>query len=177
MIYFVRHGRTPHNDNNLFSGVNDIHLTEEGLNQAKQAALLLQDVKIDHIFCSPLKRAYDTASQINTFHNLPIVTDAAIQERYYGNFEQTAVTPHLMQSLWNYYDEKVFETCETIAQMQERVTKFLDYLKENYKEKNILVVAHNGVGRMIYTYFNGIPADGKLNEINFKNASVATFEF
>lgn len=177
MIYFVRHGRTPHNEKNLFSGVNEINLTEEGLTQAKQTALLLQEVKLDYIFSSPLKRAMDTANEINKFHNLPITTNSAIKERNYGNFEQTLVTQNLMESLWNYNSEEIHQHCETIDQLLERVSIFLTYLKENHKNKNILIVAHNGVGRMIEVFFKGMPADGKLSTINFKNASVATFEF
>lgn len=37
-----------------------------------------------------------------------------------------------------------------------RVSKLLNELKLNAKEKNILLVTHGGVARAIYWYFNGI---------------------
>lgn len=42
MLYFVRHGKTNHNVNQLLAGRCDIPLNEEGLNQAKQQQLMVK---------------------------------------------------------------------------------------------------------------------------------------
>jgi len=62
MIYFVRHGQTYDNavKPEILSGHNKVKLTKAGIEQAKQTAQELKDVKFDICFCSPLKRAKQT---------------------------------------------------------------------------------------------------------------------
>ena len=58
-----------------------------------------------------------------------------------------------------------------------RIYAFLDKIKEEYKNKDILIVAHNGVGRAIYCYFNGLPSDGNLLSFDMPNAKVIGYKF
>ena len=62
MIYFVRHGQTFDNLNNIIQGNGD--LTPLGIEQAKETAVKLKDVKFDICFCSPLKRTKQTLKEI-----------------------------------------------------------------------------------------------------------------
>jgi|SRR3989344_1595536 len=50
----------------------DTPLTEKGLIQAKAVAKRLKDEDIEIIYCSTLKRAKETAQEINKFHNVEI---------------------------------------------------------------------------------------------------------
>lgn len=56
----------------------DTSLTEKGLIQAKAVAERLKNEDIKIIFCSTLKRAKETAQEINKFHNVEIKYDSRI---------------------------------------------------------------------------------------------------
>ena len=65
---------------------------------------------------------------------------------------------------------------ETIPQMFDRVVSFYDDLKNNYKGKNILIVAHSGVGRLMHFYFNGKPQNGDYSNFKMDNAEIMQIE-
>ena len=60
-IYYVRHGETDYNKAYLIQGSIDAPLNEVGMEQAHQIALKLKDIKFAAIYCSPLRRARQTA--------------------------------------------------------------------------------------------------------------------
>ena len=53
---------------------------------------------------------------------------------------------------------------------------FINDLKQNYEDKNILIVTHSGIVRVLYYYFNGIPEDGNLLGYQSVNASLEEYE-
>lgn len=56
-LYVVRHGQTNYNIANKVCGKSDVELTDLGKQQAKKASEQLQDIALDLIFASPLKRS------------------------------------------------------------------------------------------------------------------------
>ena len=64
-IYFVRHGKTDANINNVFAGRGtDAKLVEEGVNSTRKTGNALKDTKYDKVFTSELSRTIDTANII-----------------------------------------------------------------------------------------------------------------
>ena len=61
-IVLLRHGESIWNKKNLFTGWTDIGLSENGINEAKNAGKILaaNDFKFDYAFVSLLKRALQT---------------------------------------------------------------------------------------------------------------------
>lgn len=49
-----------------------------------------------------------------------------------------------------------------------------DLKKKGYS--NVLIVAHNGVIRAFYAYFNGIPEDGNFWNLGIKNTEIKEYE-
>ena len=47
-------------------------------------------------------------------------------------------------------------------------------MRWNYK--SVLIVAHSGVSKVFYVYFNGIPEDGKMLNLGLKNTEVKEYE-
>lgn len=86
-IYLFRHGETDWNVLQKMQGSKDIELNEKGIQQAKQNAEFLKDFGIEHIYSSPLKRAYITgktlADKIGV--NIEIVDD--LIEANFGKYE------------------------------------------------------------------------------------------
>ncbi len=68
IIYILRHGTTEWNARHLIQGQTDIPLDDFGKQMAAETGLGLAEKKIifDCIYSSPLKRAYETASIVNS---------------------------------------------------------------------------------------------------------------
>lgn len=175
MLYFVRHGQTNHNLNKLLAGHCDVELNDTGLKQAKLAAENASNLKIDLIYCSPLIRAKQTCNEINKFHNCDVLIRNELIERSFGKYESCEYGCIDGEKCWNYYDETYDDEIEPLRDVFKRVSDFLDSIKEEYSDKNILIVAHNDIGRAIYCYFNGVPKDGNVREINSSNAQIQEF--
>lgn len=172
-IYFVRHGETDYNKNELLTGKTDVDINDLGKVQAGVVAEKLKNEKIEIIYCSPLKRARHTAEIINKNHKRQLNIENRLIERDYGEFTGKERKLIDREVSWNYFlDATSFPTIESVQSIFSRVHEFLDEIKESQKDKTVLIVAHSGVGRAIDCYFNGIPADGYLFDLGVKNASV-----
>lgn len=69
-LYLIRHGETVDNVAGLYAGVRDSALTNHGVEQARRLGehFTKEEVHVsfDHIFASPLSRAYKTAQALQT---------------------------------------------------------------------------------------------------------------
>ena len=172
-IYVTRHGQTDWNVQGKTQGRADIELNEVGIKQAKQTKEELKNIDIDLIICSPLKRAKKTAEIINEGRNIPIIFDDQIIERNFGEFEGEKIK---FDEFWDYNAHPRCQRAETIQEIISRISNFLDKIKEEYKDKNVLLVTHGGVSIAINCYFKGIPEDGKLINYCLHNCEVQEFE-
>lgn len=89
-LVLIRHGESQWNLENRFTGWVDIHLTEKGKFEARNAGKLLSHLKFDQAFTSMLIRAQETltialeeAGQIDT----PVIKNEALNERKYGDLQ------------------------------------------------------------------------------------------
>ena len=172
-IYVTRHGQTDWNVQGKTQGRADIELNEVGIKQAKQTKEEIKNIDIDLIICSPLKRAKKTAEIINEGRNIPIIFDDQIIERNFGEFEGEKIK---FDEFWDYNAHPRYQRAETIQEIISRISNFLDKIKEEYKDKNVLLVTHGGVSIAINCYFKGIPEDGKLINYCLHNCEVQEFE-
>lgn len=86
-LYIVRHGETLWNREKRLQGREDIELSENGRKVARLTGEALMDTRIDKIFSSPLKRAYETACLIRNGRDIDIETDDRLRELSFGHFE------------------------------------------------------------------------------------------
>ncbi len=88
-VVLLRHGESEWNKANLFTGWTDVDLSEKGLNEAKQAAVLLKEggYHFDIAYTSVLKRAIRTLWLVLDGMDLmwiPVVRSWRLNERHYG---------------------------------------------------------------------------------------------
>ena len=76
-IYFTRHGETLWNLEHRFQGWKDSELTENGVKRAELLGKKFNDIKIDKIFTSPIKRAKRTAYLIKGDKDIEVEEDVA----------------------------------------------------------------------------------------------------
>ena len=178
MIYFIRHGLTDNNINKITSGRLDVPLNQTGINQAVETANALKDIHFDICFCSPLLRAKQTLNEILKFHEgLEVIYDERVIEREYGELSGKSLDSYT--SKFNKWDENAVipDSVESISSIYDRVHDFYEYVKQNYADKNVLVVSHSGVGRVSHAYFYGKPENGDYYSIIIDNAKIIKFDF
>lgn len=89
-LVLVRHGESVANAANVYTGWNDVPLTEKGRQQARAAGELIKQIKDfypTHIHTSVLSRAIVTANIVAdtcNFLYLPITKTWRLNERHYG---------------------------------------------------------------------------------------------
>ena len=83
-IYLMRHGETKWNKRSKLQGQVDIPLAPKGIEQAEMTSEGMKDIPFDHIFSSPLKRAYKTAQVVRRDRPIEIVRDDRLKEMSFG---------------------------------------------------------------------------------------------
>lgn len=144
-IYFLRHGESQANAKGLFAGQRDNSpLTPHGLEQAREAATELHLTQIDVVVTSNLRRAFQTAQEVVKAIGLDakdIKTDERLLEYDMGALAGTPLrklTP---------FELSQAEGAEDPYKFQARVLSFLRECQAS--DKNILIVSHAAVGRII----------------------------
>lgn len=151
-IYVARHGETVWNARNKVCGITDVELTEKGIEQAKTLAHTIQNYPIDIILSSPLKRALETSKIIAKENNLVIQTEHLLIEQNYGIYEgANRKDSRFLANKKNFAYR--YPEGESMMQTAYRIYGLLDRIKEEYQGKNVLIISHGGVCRIIRTYF------------------------
>lgn len=86
-FYFIRHGETAANKNQIFVGSTDVPLNETGLRQAQLAAERMAGIAVETIVCSKLQRARVTADIIAGHLGKPVLEVEGLEEFHAGEFE------------------------------------------------------------------------------------------
>lgn len=63
-----------------------------------------------------------------------------------------------------------------MMQLAYRIYGFLDEIKYKYKDKNILIISHGGVCRVINSYFSDMTND-EFFEYTLQNCKLEKYEF
>lgn len=171
MIYVVRHGQTDYNVEGRYGGRIDIPLNEEGRRQAEIVKELLKNIKFDLVFSSPLIRAYETA---NIIADSDIIKDDRLIERNNGDLEGKLKSE--IKEIIDFNNPNFNKyNIESITDFRKRVYDFLNEIT-NYKNKNILIVTHAGVGIYIRCYFEREPIDNDYSKYKIKNCEVLKYD-
>ena len=176
-IYFVRHGQTVWNVENKICGATDIALTELGHQQAIETGkkILEEGIRADEILYSPLVRAADTAKHISEITGIPARMEPRLIEQNFGKWEST---PRNGQEFQKAKEQFVcrFEGGESMLHLAQRIYNLLDELKEQSGEKTYILVAHNGIYRVVQSYFYEMTNE-EYAAFGVKNCAVLRYDF
>lgn len=171
MLIFVRHGQTEDNVKGIATGRTDIPLNETGLQQAELVGEGLKNAHFDVVFVSPLLRARQTAAAILKHHpNTPVFYDERLMEREDGEATGRLLKEVYPNFAWDYDATYSYEGFETMDQMRARIEDFYNEILPQYKGKSVLIVAHDGIGKMSRWIFEGLPESHHLDDYHFSNA-------
>lgn len=175
-LYFTRHGQTVWNVENKICGATDIQLTELGHQQAIALGehIIAQKMKIDEILYSPLSRAADTARHISEVTGIPMREEIRLKEQNFGKYESTPRDGlEFQKAKENFIDS--FEGGETMLHLAARVYHLLDEIKSQ-PQKTYLLVAHNGISRIIESYFHDM-TNKEFAAFGIKNCEIKEYKW
>lgn len=174
-VYFVRHGQTIWNVENKICGATDIALTELGHKQAVETGkkILEQGIKADEILYSPLIRAKDTALHIAEITGIPAREEARLKEQNFGKYESTPRDGAEFREA-----KKQFVNCyeggESMLHLAQRIYNLLDEVAAS--DKTYILVAHNGIARVVQSYFYEMTNE-EYAAFAVANCAVVRYEF
>lgn len=153
-LLVLRHGESAVNIEQRYLGGLDPGLTERGIQQARLLAEQLPG-DIEHILCSPLLRARQTAEIIARPRGLQPTVATLFRERHVGVFEglTQAEAQARHPDLWARNITRQWRDAptggETIEAVAMRVRDGLIELQERYGDTPIALVAHGFVAKLI----------------------------
>jgi 2,3-bisphosphoglycerate-dependent phosphoglycerate mutase len=185
VLVLVRHGESEWNRLNLFTGWRNPDLTEKGLIEARVAGRMVRDhrIKFDIAFTSVLKRAQHTLdimlSEMNQ-PNVPIVRDAALNERDYGELsgldkdEARKKWGEAQVMLWRRSFDIPPPGGESLKDTLGRVQPYYEQViwPEIAKGKNVIVAAHGNSLRAMMMILEGLSGDEILKRESATGAPI-----
>lgn len=172
-LYVARHGQTVWNAQNKVCGITDVNLTEKGIEQAEQLAEIIPD-DIDMIITSPLKRAVETSKIVASKMKVPFHIEELLIEQNYGIYEGVdRKDTRFLNNKRNFAYK--YPGGESMMQVAYRVYGFIERIKKEYPQKNILLISHGGVCRIIRTYFTDMTND-EFFHYTLENAKYKEYE-
>ncbi len=152
-FWYLRHGQTDWNAQDLCQGRTDIPLNETGLQQARLAASLLRGTGIASIIASPLQRARITAEIAADQLGLPVTLDDCLMEVSFG-----AVEGEKMDARFHAWVDEKFtpEGAESFAALRMRAVSAINRLIAN--PAPVLFVGHGAFFRALRSAMGLAPA-------------------
>ena len=163
-LIILRHGESEWNKLNLFTGWEDVSLTDQGKIEAKLAAFAIQNLKVDvnHAYTSALKRAKDTLEIVLYIlkKDIPIISDQALNERNYGSL--TGMNKDEARNKWGDEQVKLWRRSYDVSpengeSLKDTCERTIPYFKKNilpklYDGENVIITAHGNSLRSIIMY-------------------------
>lgn len=134
IIYFV-HGTTFDNAESKCSGWKQVELNELGKEQAIELGKNTE-YEFDVIFTSDLVKAIDSSNL--AWPEIDKIKDTRLRECNYGEYD--GQDKKLV--VYEEHIEKPFPNGESLKDVERRMYSFINYLKENFYDKKIGIVAH-----------------------------------
>jgi broad specificity phosphatase PhoE len=171
-VVLLRHGETEWSRAGRHTGRSDVQLTETGRRQAALAAPALRAWAFARVFCSPLRRARETAELVG-LHD-PVIRDE-LQEWDYGDVEgRTTQQVQAERPGWSLWVDGVTGG-ETVDQVGARADRMI--AEVTGIDGDVCLVAHGHLLRILTARWLDLPpVDGRLFALDTATISVLGHE-
>lgn len=173
LVYVMRHGESENNERKLYTGWFDSPLTDQGVEEAKNAGALMRSVSFDKIYSSDLKRAIETVEA--AIPGCSYELSPLLREIKMGNLENQPLSnltdeERSARLLYGYTDIGG----ESRVEFRDRVLKFKSELEALDCER-VAIFSHAGWLRAFLTEVIGVRLSSKV--LRCGNCAVAIFEY
>ena len=148
-IYIMRHGLTVWNEIGRSQGHSHNMLSATGKKQVEKASEQYKNEKFDLIYCSPLRRAVQTANIMNKYHNVKIVKDNRLIEIDRGIFTGRLKKTFTEKEKGQYKIQDKSCHMESFQSLLVRVKDFVKNIILPNKEQNLLIITHGDLATFI----------------------------
>ncbi|WP_039657457.1 histidine phosphatase family protein [Clostridium tyrobutyricum] len=180
IIYLIRHGQTEWNLEGRMQGHKDSPLTKVGVTQAEKLHHRLINEKIQLIYSSESKRAFDTAKIIQGNRDIPFYTSKELNEINMGEWEgmkQIDIIKKYHKAWNNFWNEPAKYTSigegESYEKLKNRVIPALENIINSNQGKSIMIVTHRITLKVIMSYFKNQDINVISNNLDINPASLS----
>lgn len=164
-ILLVRHGQNEWVKKNRLAGwIPDIHLNEEGREQAKQVADRLAHLPVAALYSSPVTRCVETAEYIARALEQEVKLLDAVGEVRYGQWEGAEIEKLSKEKSWyavqHFPSRFRFPEGEALREVQARAIDALETLSSRHEKKEmVVVVSHADLIKLVLAHYLGVHID------------------
>jgi broad specificity phosphatase PhoE len=179
-MYLIRHGATPPNEQRPYilqgSGIN-LSLSLSGRQQAAEASQFLSDFPLNHVYCSSMIRARETAEAIAKPHGMTVKPLTTIVECSVGQWEGMdweSIKQRDPEAARLFMENPAIHPYlggESYGDVLKRVRPVFQELLARHRGESIVVVAHNVVNRVYLADLLGLEVR-RAKELRQQNACV-----
>ena len=175
-VLLLRHAETEENYQGIIQGRDNVLLNDTGRRQVKRIKSKIDNYDIDRCFISPLIRCFETALVL-VGDRVEIVRDDRLTQREMGELTKREVVEYNAYQFWDYNKNRKDYGIEPIHDLFDRCINFIDYLVDNYKDDNILIVTHGEVYRALRHILSGSKLQGNLLDNSINNCQLEEFDY
>jgi alpha-ribazole phosphatase/probable phosphoglycerate mutase len=168
-LYLARHGETVGFERMTANGHTDVDITETGIIQMQTLAERLRLVELHAIYATGLKRTEKGARIIGQYHPVPVKKKPDLKEIFFGDWDGMPLE-EIERAYPGELDKRYADIAgyrppngENMADVSKRVLGCLKEILIEEEGKNILIVAHGGVNRLIICDALGLSVKSLFN--------------
>lgn len=185
-LVLVRHGQSEWNALGLWTGQEDVALTEQGRAEARAAAEHLKELTLHKGYASGLTRAQQTLEEIRSalqHTTLETTHHEALNERHYGDYQaknkwdiKDSIGEEEFTKLRRSWDHPV-PNGETLKDVHARVLPYYEetVLNDLKEGKNVIVAAHGNSLRALMKHLEEVD-DESVHELEIGTGEVVMYE-
>jgi probable phosphomutase (TIGR03848 family) len=163
-LFLIRHAANDFVKEGKMAGwLPDIHLNDEGRQQAEQMARRMDKIVLDAIYSSPLERAVETAEYLARPRGLEIQRRESLGEIRVGAWEGQKIEDLNKTDEWQMFQVYPSGTHlpggETGRQMQMRAVGEIESICAAHPEGSVAIVSHADTVKAIVAHYAGIHLD------------------
>jgi broad specificity phosphatase PhoE len=173
-VFVMRHGESEYNVLELCNDdpQRSVSLTETGRAQAERAAEQLRQVPLDHIMCSQLPRARETAEIVGRYHKAAVEPRVELNDIRSG-CDGRPVAEYFRGIAHDRLNARVGDG-ETLLEHKRRIMRFMDDLAKAQRYRNLLLVAHEETLRVSAAMARNL-SDETMIGLSFRNCEIMEF--
>lgn len=153
-IIFESHGTTLDNEQGVSSGRFDVALSPLGIRQAAELGARYEKNPPDIVFCSDLRRSYDTGRTAFP-RGVRVRKDKRLTECDYGDF--TRKPEDEVKSQRTAHVDVPFPYGESYRQCAARMKDFLQDLLKDFDGKKVMIIGHRATQYGLEHWINDVP--------------------
>jgi probable phosphomutase (TIGR03848 family) len=163
LLLLIRHGLADVKGNRLYGRSPDIHLSEQGREQAERLAVRMSALKLAAVYSSPFERCLETAEAIAAERNLAVHPVPDLGEVDYGEWTGRTFTALRRTVLWRQVHRLPssvrFPGGESLQDVRDRGVRALEAIAARHRRQVVAAVTHGDVIRLVLAHYAGIHID------------------